>query len=147
MKAFTVHDIFKIAQFTDALCITELGVDIQTHFSNHSELFTCLYKLFLSLWLILSPSKLFTFPPESSCVVQVIGNIYMKLKSNFSKFFISGLLYEHLISWENADPIPSVKRSGNYVCHLLRYHWKHFHFTYRMYLLFYMIWTNSNKQF
>lgn len=43
-------------------------------------------------------------------MVQVIGNIYMKLKSNFSRFFISGLLHG------NADLILCVKPNGNYMC-------------------------------
>jgi hypothetical protein len=38
------------------------------YLDNHSELEICLYELFFSQWLILSPSKILTFPPATSCI-------------------------------------------------------------------------------
>ena len=40
----------------------------QFYLGNHSELDTPLYELFFSQWLILSPPKMLTFPPATSCI-------------------------------------------------------------------------------
>jgi hypothetical protein len=40
----------------------------QLYLGNHSELGTCSYELLFSQWLILSPPKILTFPPESPCI-------------------------------------------------------------------------------
>jgi len=61
--------------------------NIQTAVSLHRKLGTCLYKIIYSEYSILPPPKIFTIPPETSCILSVSKEWLLNV--NFLQFVSS----------------------------------------------------------